>query len=312
MRRTLSVLPYSFLLLFTWFSMSSFFGEEFGKAAYYADHLQGRKTASGEKYDKEALTCSHKTHPFGTKLRVTRMDNKRSVVVTVNDRGPFHDGFVVDLSRKAAEAIGLIKDGVTRVKVEVEAEADAATAVIPVAASTPTAPATTKTAPTRTKLIKAKQATAAATTAVKPVTYSTTSDPKPVSATTRSTLTAKGATAPVATTAPVVITAPKGTGGENKPTELFKVDIKKSVKKGFGVQVGTMSDADNVLPIVSKLQTQWPGKVLVNVDRNDTDDTVTYRIVLGPFSDKISAEKQEKLATKKGYPKCFVVDLSAM
>ena len=106
-------------LAFCWVVSSSFFAEEFGKAGYYADSLHGRKTSSGEKYDKRLLTCAHKSLPFGTKIRVTRLDNKRSVIVKVNDRGPFTEGYVVDVSRKAAEELGLIQPGSARVKVEV-------------------------------------------------------------------------------------------------------------------------------------------------------------------------------------------------
>jgi formylglycine-generating enzyme required for sulfatase activity len=92
---------------------------EYGKGSFYADKFQGRKTAGGELYDKNALTAAHRTLPFGTNIRVTRIANGKSVVVRVNDRGPFRKGGVVDLSRKAAEAIGLQAAGVALVKVEV-------------------------------------------------------------------------------------------------------------------------------------------------------------------------------------------------
>ncbi|MCY7330990.1 MAG: septal ring lytic transglycosylase RlpA family protein, partial [Saprospiraceae bacterium] len=116
MRQPLSLL---ILGLFVCLSMSSFAwqrSDEFGKAGYYADALQGRKTASGEKYDKKLLTCAHKSYPFGTKLRITRLDNKKAVIVRVNDRGPFTEGFVVDLSRAAAREIDLITAGRASVK----------------------------------------------------------------------------------------------------------------------------------------------------------------------------------------------------
>jgi rare lipoprotein A len=94
---------------------------ETGLATYYNDKYHGRNTASGEKYDKEALTAAHKTLPFGTKVRVTRIDggNSNSVVVKINDRGPFHHDLIIDLSRAAAEPLGLVKDGKGMVKMEV-------------------------------------------------------------------------------------------------------------------------------------------------------------------------------------------------
>lgn len=70
-------------------------------ATYYADKFNGRKTASGEKFSNSKLTAAHKKLPFGTKLKVTNTANGKSVVVTVNDRGPFTRGYDIDLSKKA-------------------------------------------------------------------------------------------------------------------------------------------------------------------------------------------------------------------
>jgi rare lipoprotein A len=87
-------------------------------ASYYSDIFHGRKTASGETYDKWAFTCAHRKLAFGTKLVVTNLANKRSVLVRVNDRGPFVKGRIIDLSYAAAEKIGMIAAGVVKVKVE--------------------------------------------------------------------------------------------------------------------------------------------------------------------------------------------------
>ena len=81
------------------------------KASYYADSLAGNSTASGEPYDPKKLTAAHRTLPFGTRLRVTR-EGHGEVLVTVNDRGPFIDGRVIDLSRAAAEKIDMITAGI--------------------------------------------------------------------------------------------------------------------------------------------------------------------------------------------------------
>lgn len=85
---------------------------EKGKASYYADKFQGRATASGQKYDKNKMTAAHKTLPFGTVVRVTNTATGKSVDVTVNDRGPFAKGRIVDVSRAAAEKLGMIQAGV--------------------------------------------------------------------------------------------------------------------------------------------------------------------------------------------------------
>jgi rare lipoprotein A len=91
-----------------------------GKASYYADSLVGRSTASGEPYDPKKLTAAHLSLKFGTRIRVTRVDTGASVVVKVNDRGPYGGrGRIVDLSRKAAEKLDMIRAGVIDVRVKV-------------------------------------------------------------------------------------------------------------------------------------------------------------------------------------------------
>lgn len=92
---------------------------EEGEASYYAAVFHGRRTASGEKYDKNALTAAHKTLPFGTHVRVTELSSGRSVVVRINDRGPHKAGRIIDLSERAARELGLLAKGVTAVRLEV-------------------------------------------------------------------------------------------------------------------------------------------------------------------------------------------------
>jgi rare lipoprotein A len=90
-----------------------------GIASYYADEFDGRTTANGERYDMHALTAAHRTLPFNTAVRVTNYDNGRSVIVRINDRGPFKDDRVIDLSLEAAQRIGLIAKGTAPVKLEI-------------------------------------------------------------------------------------------------------------------------------------------------------------------------------------------------
>jgi rare lipoprotein A len=91
-------------------------GSSHGLASYYS---YDPKTASGEKFDPNELTAAHRTLPFGTRLRVTNVATGRSVTVRVNDRGPFVPGRVVDVSRSAAESLGMTKQGVAKVKLDV-------------------------------------------------------------------------------------------------------------------------------------------------------------------------------------------------
>lgn len=95
---------------------------EQGKASYYADKFEGRPTASGEPYRKGEMTAAHRTLAFGTLLEVKRADG-RSVVVRVNDRGPHVRGRIVDLSRRAAEELGIVREGVVDVEIRVVGKA---------------------------------------------------------------------------------------------------------------------------------------------------------------------------------------------
>jgi rare lipoprotein A len=90
-----------------------------GDASYYADSLHGNLTASGEPYDKNALTAAHRTLPFGTKVKVTYLKTGKSVKVVINDRGPHVKSRIMDLSGAAANKIGLIDDGHGIVKLEI-------------------------------------------------------------------------------------------------------------------------------------------------------------------------------------------------
>jgi rare lipoprotein A len=90
-----------------------------GLASFYAAKFHGRRTASGEKFSSKLLTAAHLTLPFGTLLKVTNPGNSKSVVVRVNDRGPYIRGRLIDLSRAAADLIGITRSGVARVELEI-------------------------------------------------------------------------------------------------------------------------------------------------------------------------------------------------
>lgn len=90
-----------------------------GPASWYGSKFHGRTTANGERYNMHGMTAAHKTLPFGTKVRVTNQNTGRAVTVRINDRGPFVSNRVIDLSRGAAQAVGMISQGVAPVKIEV-------------------------------------------------------------------------------------------------------------------------------------------------------------------------------------------------
>ena len=102
-----------------------------GRASWYGSYFQGRRTSSGERYNRFAYTCAHKTLPFGTRLRVTNVKNGKAVVVRVSDRGPFRHQRIIDLSEIAARPLGLVECGAATVVAEIVAD------------DTPLGPATT-------------------------------------------------------------------------------------------------------------------------------------------------------------------------
>lgn len=89
-----------------------------GSASWYGPGFNGKKTASGESFDKTKLTAAHKTIPLGRRVRVTHLANGKSVEVLINDRGPYVEGRLIDVSQAAAKALGMIDNGIAKVQVE--------------------------------------------------------------------------------------------------------------------------------------------------------------------------------------------------
>lgn len=101
---------------------SSIPGLQRGTASYYSNHLAGRKTANGERYDPNQMTAAHRTLPFGTWVEVRRAADGRRVVVRINDRGPFAKDRIIDLSRKAASQLGMLHSGRAEVEIRMLAQ----------------------------------------------------------------------------------------------------------------------------------------------------------------------------------------------
>ncbi len=93
-----------------------------GEASFYADSFHGKTSASGEEYNKRKYTAAHRTLPFDTRVKVTNLDNERSVWVRINDRGPFVEGRIIDLSRAAAKKLRMTDQGTARVRLEIYEE----------------------------------------------------------------------------------------------------------------------------------------------------------------------------------------------
>jgi rare lipoprotein A len=92
---------------------------EEGKASFYSDYFEGRKTSSGEIFYQWKYTAAHKRLPFGTWVKVVNLENKHSVIVLINDRGPFAKGRIIDLSKEAAKQVGSLNEGIFRVRISI-------------------------------------------------------------------------------------------------------------------------------------------------------------------------------------------------
>jgi rare lipoprotein A len=294
-----------FSLLITMLALSSFLqAQEYGIASYYSDKFQGRPTASAELYDKDKLTASHKTLPFDTYIRVTRLDNKKSVVVRVNDRGPYISGRVVDVSRKAAESLGLLSDGTARVKVEVVSKPSAVE-------EEPAQPLADN---------KPKEPTPAAAAAA-PKAEEKPAPAKPRETTPAATATPKTPEKPK-TPAPATSTPPSSAGTSNngpvlltdknyQSYDLYKLEVTKPEKKGFAVQVASLASYDNAMRQIAELQGKFLKDVLLSVEKGPNNSTM-YKVLLGPFPDRAAAEAYQKNVKKRFKPNGFVVDLTTI
>lgn len=92
---------------------------QIGLASWYGPGFHGKKTANGEIYNQNSLTGAHKTLPLSSKVKVTNIENNKSLIITINDRGPYHGNRILDLSKKAAEILGVLKKGTSKIKLEV-------------------------------------------------------------------------------------------------------------------------------------------------------------------------------------------------
>jgi rare lipoprotein A len=251
-----------------------------GKASFYADKFEGRTTASGERYSHTRNTCAHLTLPFGTLVKVTNLANNLSVVVKVNDRGPFVPNRIIDLSRSAAERIDFVRSGIADVRIEVVSEEGNAFALESVPASTPN-PITSSATPS-TQRPTQQQATSV-------------TQQQPVQATPPS-----SSVKPAATPPAVVASALPS------ESELYNLKVNRMKPSGFSVQVGSYKELVNLLRIANDLQNLL--KREANVQVVTVNNEKIYRLMVGEFSSRRDAEEFKKKVVQY-YPDCFIVEL---
>lgn len=279
-----------FLLSFTFRSRQY---TEYGIATFYSDLFDGRQTASGEKYSKVALTAAHKSLGFQTVVRVTRLDNKKSVLVRINDRGAFNKGRIIDLSKAAAAKLGMLGDGKANVKVEVVENAAKNAPVVNVSPKErATIGASAKTNTTKGKAKgnpkgKAKKGS-------KKVAKAT---PKA-----KSKYHVKGKKAKAAIPSERIVT-----GKNYKEFDLYKVQVIRPAKEGFGVQVGLLENYDNVFKFIADLQADFFKNILMSVEEGKVGSR--YRVILGPFPTREQAQSYRNSLARKKKINGFVINL---
>ena len=265
--------------------------QEFGYASYYSDEYNGSETAYGEIYDRGKMTAAHKMHPLGTRLRVTRLDTKKSVIVRVNDRGPYLKGRIVELSYAAAKQLGMLNDTNLEVKVEVVGQE------APVKDIAKTPPAAVPAANTE-ELVKP---TTTINTTPPPVPVET--KPAPVAVAEKK---VNVIAAPVKTTTKLQVDKNKLVRGDMATSGLFQIAIAHSDKKGFGVQVASVGTYESMLDKVAQLQGKWFDNILISLDGGKK-----FRVILGPFDTEGSARAYENNLKKKKIDG-FVVNLAEL
>lgn len=287
--------------------------QEYGKASYYANEFDGGRTFFGETYDKDKFTAAHKVHPQGTRLKVTRQDNGRSVIVRVNDRGPYVSGRIIELSYAAARELGMIDEGLVDVKVEVLSKG---TSTPPAQEQEPAERSTQRTRGTNTgSNPPAASNTETSSTANESVSLPTGSRQRP---------TQQPASSPATNQSPAQNsqTQPDEPAVENRPENerivrgyqevgLFEVKMLNVRRAGFGVQVASFSSYENTLKRLTELQGMWFDNIIVSVEK--AGGNKLYKLILGPFEtrEKANSYLGSLRKNKKGVDG-FVVDLSAI
>ena len=317
------------LLLFLWTTTAASLAQkaEYGLASYYSDFFQGKPTASGELYDNTKLTGAHKTLPFGTLVKITRTDNNKSVQIRINDRGPFISGRVIEMSREAANRIGLISDGSASVKVEVVSEKTEADEKAVTQA--PEAPKSYETKDSDSEKDKPEVAAAAGKKAdvaaekkqevKKPAPATPAREAKPAAkeakpaAKEKATVNkkpespkkqqpAKAADQPAG---PAVLVK----ASDYQTYDLFEIALKRPQKKGFGVQIASLSSQDALFRKLAELQEKWFSNILVSVQQGENNST-HYRVILGSYATEKEAAAYRDSLKKNKKISGFVVDLA--
>lgn len=277
---------------------------ETGIASWYGPDFHGKQTANGEVFDMNELTAAHKTLQLPSLVRVTNLDNGRTLVVRVNDRGPFVRGRIIDLSRRSAQLLGFEQSGTAKVRVEVLGEESRRIAAVakrmPGADDEPAraSPAGTVTVeslpgpgggPVATAQVTPSQAApsvAPPTPAAQPVP----STPAPT-------------VASASSASPAAPTAVNGTAVESLPAPTGQIGVVAVKPSGIFVQAGAFSNQSNAQRLSTSLAGIGPTKVV----QVKLGSQVFYRVRVGPAANVEDADRMLERVAAAGYPEARIV-----
>lgn len=226
-----------------------------GRASWYGSYFQGRRTTSGERYNRFQYTCAHKTLPFGTRLRVTNVKNGKSVVVRVSDRGPFRHQRILDLSEAAARPLGVVECGAATVIAEV------------VAPETPLGPTAT---PTNLAALFA-------------------ADPNPNAAFTTYSVAPEPPISPADSVARVGATAKLLAAAPATKAEVISATESVRCPAGFLIQAGSFIDPTNAQTVQARIKARMP-ELSVTISQDLLDGRQRSRVLVGQFGERPEAE----------------------
>lgn len=261
---------------------------ETGIASWYGPGFHGKQTANGEVFDENALTAAHRTLQMPSIVRVTNLDNGRSIVVRINDRGPFAHGRIIDMSRRGAQLLGFMRKGTAKVRVELltpesrqeRAEALGENYAPPPDPTLPTAPP-----PSAAPSGSVQVAVLNAPSGARPAQTAVSDAPPPVQAAPQGRGPAAAPAGSAATVRPLVSrSAPE-------PTEIF-------------IQAGSFEDPDNAHRLTGRLGAFFHG---AHVQPAEVSGKTFYRVRIGPISDVDNADRLLERVIVAGYPGSRIV-----
>ncbi|MEM9836452.1 MAG: septal ring lytic transglycosylase RlpA family protein [Bacteroidota bacterium] len=288
-----------------------------GLASYFADDFHGSITSYGEKYNRNELVAAHKLFDHNALVRVTNLENNRSVRVRIIDKGPFIQGRIIEVSHRAAELLGMLNQDPVRVSIELLGANTKANATSNTTTSTSETPTTSSTEPSipppppPTQQETARRPTTPPPSRPKeePKTYERVVTPTPSPPPTRSAspqpAQKASSTASKSTTFRPTNSQPITTG--SFADGLYKIELRAPTAGTHGVQIASLKSLESTMQEIAKLQAKWFDNILVR--KVSTSDGPVYKIILGPFESQAAAVRYSKDLLKRYKIKGFTTTL---